>query len=156
MPLKAVHTRPQQADLNRLARLAGLDPYPPEAYRVSAHPHRMAWLLHPPRHHHGPVGFAVLQVVLPEAELLDMAIHPAWRSRGLGERMLRRVLARTAAQGATRCCLEVRAANTPARQLYRKLGFTPIGIRRGYYQNPPDDAWVMAADLPPAWIVVFP
>ena len=91
-------------------------------------------------------GFAVARQVAPdEYEILNMAVDPAVRRRGLGRTLLATLLALPGRI----LYLEVRASNTPARALYASAGFVESGVRRGYYPgpsqaaSPPEDAIVM-------------
>jgi len=74
-----------------------------------------------------------------EAEILTLAVDPEARRRGLASAILTRFLERSRG----RVFLEVRPSNAAARRLYAALGFTPAGLRRGYYQSPPEDALVL-------------
>jgi [ribosomal protein S18]-alanine N-acetyltransferase len=95
-------------------------------------------------------GFLVYWLVAGEAELLDVAIHPDLRRRGLGRALLRRLEDVARAQAVGRIILEVRRSNGAARQLYAALGFVENGVRRGYYQDNREDAilmeWLLAAE----------
>lgn len=97
----------------------------------------------------GMLGYAVLMPAVDEAELLDIAIDAKHQRRGVGGKMLEElaVLARRA--NMLRMVLEVRASNQPAIGLYRKSGFTDIGLRRDYYQsaNGREDAILMGRNL---------
>ncbi len=85
-------------------------------------------------------GFAVWQE-LPEggAELLNLAVHPRARRRGVGRALVE-------AAGSRRAWLEVRASNKGAIEFYRSLGFTICGRRRRYYRDPEEDAVLMARE----------
>ncbi|MEY2777773.1 MAG: hypothetical protein RLY30_1871 [Pseudomonadota bacterium] len=96
------------------------------------------------------VGHCVWMVIEDEAHLLNFTISPARQRRGLGQWMLKALLAEWGGAGLRRCLLEVRPSNTPALGLYRRNGFEQIGLRRGYYPNGPDgreDALVLARSL---------
>ncbi len=95
----------------------------------------------------GVVGFAVFWWVMDQAELANLAVENGYRGRGIGGALLDRVLAEAAAVGAGTIFLEVRVSNDDARRLYTGRGFTRISIRRGYYQNPKEDAWILARAL---------
>ena len=85
-------------------------------------------------------GFAVWMDAGPdEAEVLSIAVSPQLRLRGIASLLLRAVLDAAPAT----VFLEVRENNAPARALYRKFGFAEVGIRKGYYENPPEWAVVM-------------
>jgi len=89
------------------------------------------------------VGYAGMWVILDEAHVTNIAVHPDWRRRGLGERLLRELISRARARGATRVTLEVRKSNMVAQRLYTRLGFVPRGIRKGYYSDTGEDAIIM-------------
>lgn len=83
-----------------------------------------------------------------EAEILTMGTDPAYRRRGLARHLMRALLEEAAARGGREVFLEVRATDQGAQALYAGLGFTPIGVRRGYYQVTGTDAVVMRLRLP--------
>ena len=89
------------------------------------------------------VGYAILRRVGPEAELLNLAVHPARRRQGMGDALLAEVLRALDADGGDTVFLEVRASNIAAQTLYRRHGFLPVGRRRGYYSAPLEDAVLM-------------
>ena len=76
----------------------------------------------------------------------DIAVHPDWRGRGVGSRLLDRALSVLAAGGARRAKLEVRAGNREAQTLYRSFGFSPDHVVSGYYDDG-EDALLFVADL---------
>ena len=80
-------------------------------------------------------GFALVQVVGPEAELLTIAVRPEAQGQGLGAAILSDVLDLAATRGAEALFLEVDAENRPARQLYARVGFTQTGLRKNYYRH---------------------
>ena len=81
-----------------------------------------------------PAGFAMVRQVLDEVELLLIAVAPLARRRGVGQALLRGVIAEAESTGAARLHLEVRAGNDAAR-LYTDAGFAKVGERRGYYRG---------------------
>ncbi|MDI3257733.1 MAG: ribosomal protein S18-alanine N-acetyltransferase [Kyrpidia sp.] len=93
------------------------------------------------------VGYAGMWLILDEAHITNIAVDPDLRRQHIGETLLRYVMAYARSQGATRMTLEVRVSNTPAQNLYRKLGFVPKGVRRGYYTDNHEDALIMWAEL---------
>ncbi len=93
------------------------------------------------------VGYIIFWKVGEEVQVNNIAIHPDFRRRGLGESLLREVISWVKKEGAQFITLEVRPSNLAARALYQKLGFRTIGLRRFYYSNPVEDALVMILDL---------
>jgi [ribosomal protein S18]-alanine N-acetyltransferase len=81
------------------------------------------------------IGFILSRLVAGEAEILSIAIAPAWRGRGLARPLLDLHLRRLAGLGARVVFLEVGERNTPAGRLYQKAGFYEVGRRKGYYDG---------------------
>ena len=89
------------------------------------------------------LGYVGLMTVLDEGYLSNIAVSPEHRRQGIAETLLKALLVRARARKLSFVTLEVRAGNTPAQTLYRKLGFTEVGVRRGYYEHPREDAVLM-------------
>ena len=89
------------------------------------------------------LGYVGLMTVLDEGYLSNIAVSPEHRRQGIAEALLKALLMRARARKLAFVTLEVRAGNTPAQTLYRKLGFTEVGVRRGYYEHPREDAVLM-------------
>lgn len=87
------------------------------------------------------VGYAGCQIVLDEGYITNVAVSPAFRRRGVAERLLTELLER--ARELAFVTLEVRASNAAAVALYEKLGFARVGVRRGFYRQPTEDALLM-------------
>ena len=95
------------------------------------------------------VGYVGSQTVLDGSDMMNIAVDPAFRRKGLAEALINRLID-LLRQRKSRCLvLEVRASNAPAITLYGKLGFTEIGCRRNYYRNPKEDALILRKE----WIV---
>ena len=94
------------------------------------------------------VGHGGMHVVWEDAHVTNVAVLPDYRGRGIGEQLMRELMARAAARGAQRITLEVRARNTTAQNLYRKLGYVtrPGAVRKGYYTDTGEDAVIMWKD----------
>jgi ribosomal-protein-alanine N-acetyltransferase len=90
-----------------------------------------------------PAAFCASRLVLDELHVLDLAVHPGWRRRGLARFLLGLALRQAAKAGAQVALLEVRAGNAPALALYAGLGFRPVGRRPGYYREPVEDALLL-------------
>ena len=99
----------------------------------------------------GPVaGFALTRCVLDEEELLLLAVEPRWHRRGIGRRLLQRVIADADTRGIARLFLEMRDGNDAA-HLYAAAGFAQVGRRTGYYRRGsggPFDAITCAMSIP--------
>ncbi len=91
-------------------------------------------------------AYAGVWVVLEEGHITNVAVHPSFRGRGLGKRMMLSIMGRAKAHGAERVTLEVRASNDVAHELYTKLGFVDRGLRKGYYTDTKEDAIIMWKD----------
>ncbi|MCU7937267.1 MAG: ribosomal protein S18-alanine N-acetyltransferase [Candidatus Thiodiazotropha sp. (ex Dulcina madagascariensis)] len=96
------------------------------------------------------IGYGVMSVVIDESHILNLCIHPDWQRKGLGNKMVQRLLKIARQHGAETVFLEVRIGNRAALRLYEKLGFVQIGRRRNYYpaaDNKREDALVMSLEL---------
>lgn len=89
------------------------------------------------------VAYCAGWVIFDELHINNLAVHPDWRRRGIGSRLIEYALAEAAREGAVRATLEVRASNTAARQLYERAGFTQAGVRPRYYRDPEEDALIL-------------
>lgn len=92
------------------------------------------------------VGFAGLWLMVDEAHVTTIAMHPNFRRRGLGEFMLARLIDIAYEIGARWVTLEVRVTNYNAQNLYRKYGFREAGLRHRYYSDNQEDALIMWTD----------
>ena len=92
-------------------------------------------------------GFLCRWLVADECHVLNIAVHPEHRRHGVGFLLLNTTIAEAISRQAACVTLEVRRANLPARQLYRKLKFEERRLRRHYY-GPGEDAIVMELQLP--------
>ena len=95
----------------------------------------------------GVIGYSVLWCILDQGELANIAIAEGHRGRGLGAHLLGRMLDIGRERGLTAVYLEVRESNRAALGLYERFGFTQIGVRKRYYQEPREDALVMVVRL---------
>lgn len=93
------------------------------------------------------VGYGGMWLVLNEAHVTNVGVLPEYRGEGIGELIMRSLIAIARNRGAEKMTLEVRKSNYVAQNLYSKLGFEPRGIRRGYYVDNKEDAIIMWLDL---------
>ena len=84
--------------------------------------------------------------MVDEAHITTFAVHPAWRRQRIGERLLLAFLDIAIDRGAHEATLEVRLSNLPARRLYEKYGFRPVGLRPRYYSDDNEDALIMTTE----------
>jgi ribosomal-protein-alanine N-acetyltransferase len=89
------------------------------------------------------LGYAGFWLLLDEAHICTIAVHPQWRRRGLGELLLLSLLDRAVDLGAHRATLEVRVSNRAAQELYHKYAFEVVSRRRRYYSDNNEDAFIM-------------
>lgn len=82
------------------------------------------------------MGFALIRVIAPEAEVLTLAVDPTAQGQGLGHRLLHTAMALAGRHGAQTLFLEVAEDNIAARALYAGAGFTQTARRRAYYSRP--------------------
>lgn len=97
------------------------------------------------------VGFAAVWLVVDEAHVINVAVSPEHRRKGIGLGMMAHVLGEAQREGMACATLEVRASNESAIQLYEKLGFERVSVRRGYYPDNREDAVVMWLYHLPQW-----
>lgn len=95
------------------------------------------------------VGYAVVRTSGEEGEILNLAVLPGYRRKGIGRLLLEAVLGSLASAGTREVYLEVRETNAAAIELYQRYGFRPVGQRPHYYRNPPEHALVLRAALEP-------
>ncbi len=89
------------------------------------------------------VGYAGLWCIADEGHITNVAVHPGFRRRGIGEALVTVLLDHTEKNGVLNHTLEVRASNDAAISLYSKFGFQPAGLRKKYYEDNGEDAIIM-------------
>lgn len=92
------------------------------------------------------VGFGGAWVIMDEAHITTLAVHPQHRGHRIGERLLLALLEEGIRRRASRATLEVRQNNRAARRLYQKFGFYEAAVRKNYYTDNGENAIVMWAD----------
>ena len=93
------------------------------------------------------LGYVGSQAVLDEADMMNIAVSPEARRRGIAQGLVE-VLVAELKEKEVRCLtLEARASNDPAITLYHKLGFTQVGRRPNYYRNPKEDALILRKEF---------
>jgi len=89
------------------------------------------------------VGYAGMWMIMDEAHITNVAVHPQYRGRRIGLKLMEGLMEWAALRGVDRMTLEVRPSNIAARNLYEGLGFIECGRRKGYYSDNNEDAIVM-------------
>ena len=92
-------------------------------------------------------GYIGMYLAVDEGEITNVAVDPACRRRGIGEGLLTEMKKRATDHKIARIVLEVRVSNEGAIRLYEKQGFSSVGIRRGFYEFPREDARIMVCAL---------
>ena len=88
------------------------------------------------------VGYAGLWNMCQSADIMNVGVSPDFRRQGIAERMIAELEKFCRNSGIFEINLEVRVSNAPARQLYKKMGFCEIGIRKGYYDGKEDGVFM--------------
>ena len=131
-----------EADLVAVAALEGrcfADPWSMESFRAFAG--SVAFVAEDQA---DLLGYVFAHFAADVAEILNVAVAPEARRRGIGTRLVEHACAVLVRQGVETVFLEVRESNVAAQTLYRELGFSLVGRRRAYYRHPLEDALVLA------------
>ena len=120
-------------------------PWPPEAYRNDLETNRLAQYL-VARVGDEVAAYGGMWLMVDEGHIITFAVHPDWRRQRIGERLLIAFLDLALERGAHEATLEVRLSNLPARRLYEKYGFRPVGLRPRYYSDNGEDALIMTTE----------
>jgi [ribosomal protein S18]-alanine N-acetyltransferase len=131
--------------VQQIERASFTTPWPPQAYRQELETNRLAHYLV------AVIGDTVVAyggiwLMVDEAHITTFAVHPAYRRRRIGERLLLSMLDLSVQRQAREATLEVRLSNLAARRLYEKYGFRPVGIRPRYYSDNQEDALIMTTE----------
>ena len=94
------------------------------------------------------VAYAGLWLVVDQGHIINVAVHPAFRRRGIGKKLIGEMLRLTGPEGITSYTLEVRLSNTAALALYQGFDFYVAGMRKKYYEDPEEDALILWRDAP--------
>lgn len=89
------------------------------------------------------IGYVGSQTVLGETDMMNIAVHPDYRKKGIGSALIVGLIGALEKKGSHSLMLEVRASNASAISVYHKLGFVEVGLRRNYYRNPKEDALIL-------------
>ncbi len=137
------------ADVAALERECFPDPWSPDSFlaEVERRPD-VGWPV-VVREGAGLIGYAVVWFIVDEIHIGNIAVSPRHQGKGVGRWLLERILAEGRRRGMVFATLEVRPSNRAALCLYERFGFRKIAVRRRYYRNNDEDAWVLAIALDP-------
>ena len=121
-------------------------PWPDYAFRQELQTNRLAHYL-VVRSGRETVAYGGLWLMVDEAHITTFAVLPEWRRRGIGGRLMVGLMDVALVLNARVMTLEVRLSNRPARDLYARFGFKPVGVRPRYYSDNGEDALIMTTDV---------
>lgn len=132
-----------------LDRLSFTLPWPESAFRYELleNPHSLLWVAEASGPEARIAGVVVVWLILDEAHIATIAVHPDNRRKGIGARLLAEALKGAILNGSLNATLEVRAQNAGAQSLYRRFHFEIVGRRPRYYRDNNEDALLMTVDL---------
>jgi ribosomal-protein-alanine N-acetyltransferase len=94
-------------------------------------------------HQEQVIGYMVYELHRSRLHLLNLAVAPSWRRRGVGGQMVRKLAAKLSPLRRSRILLEVRETNLPAQLFFRTLGFKATSLLRDFYDDTTEDAYLM-------------
>ena len=89
------------------------------------------------------IGYVGSQTVIGETDMMNIAVHPDHRRKGIGTALILELIDALKTLGSHSLMLEVRCSNCSAISVYKNLGFLEVGRRKNYYRNPKEDALIM-------------
>ena len=89
------------------------------------------------------VGFMIYELHKTRIHVLNFAVAPGYRRRSVGSQMVAKLVGKLSSQRRSRIVLEVRETNLPAQLFFRENGFRAISVMRAYYEDTPEDAYLM-------------
>ena len=95
------------------------------------------------------VGYIISKITYPETHILNLTVKKNFRKKGIGKALIELIISNARLRNSENIILEVRATNTDAQSLYKKLDFEVIGTRKDYYEskNDREDAYVLNLNL---------
>lgn len=91
-------------------------------------------------------GYVGSQTVLDETDMMNIAVHPDFRRKGIAAALIAELVRLLKERGSRILRLEVRESNAPAIALYETMGFTQLGLRKNYYRNPKENALILGKE----------
>ena len=146
----------RQMTLDDVSRVRAIDalsftmPWSERSYRfeLTENPNSSDWVAEviQPDDTREVIGILIIWIIVDEAHVATLAIHPDYRKRGIGQRLLAHGLLMAHERGAVLAYLEVRRSNLGAQSMYHHFGFTIVGERKRYYQDNQEDALLMTLE----------
>jgi ribosomal-protein-alanine N-acetyltransferase len=134
------------ADVHRVEAQSFPMPWPDYAFRQELQTNRLAHYL-VVRAGTETVAYGGLWLLVDEAHITTFAVLPEWRRRGIGGRLMVALMDLALELNSRVMTLEVRLSNRPARDLYARFGFKPVGVRPRYYSDNGEDALIMTTGI---------
>jgi ribosomal-protein-alanine N-acetyltransferase len=94
-------------------------------------------------HNERVVGFMIYELHKSRLHILNFAVHENFRRRGVGRQMVKKLSGKLSPQRRSRIMLEIRETNLPAQLFFRSLGFRAVSVLREFYEDTPEDAYLM-------------
>lgn len=141
VPMRREHV----AQVAELERICFSDPWPEEILARELDNPLSLWLV--AMQNTTVMGYIGSQSVIDAADMMNLAVRPQLRRRGIGNRLVAALELMLLDKGVASLCLEVRASNVPAIGLYQSLGFVQVGRRPRYYFHPAEDALILKKGL---------
>ena len=129
----------------QLEKVCFSDPWSEKSIASEVHNPLSYWLV--AEENGNVVGYVGSQSVLDAADMMNLAVAPEFRKKGIGRKLVNALAKHLQANGVIALLLEVRVSNEAAISLYTNLGFVQVGRRPRYYRNPPEDALILRKEL---------
>lgn len=134
-------------DVSALDQLSFSLPWPESSFRFELEENKVSrcWVAEVQEVEGKPkiAGMIVIWLIVDEAHVATLAVHPDFRRRGIARQLLAHTLIDAYHAGASRSFLEVRSGNLAAQRLYQQFGYEEIGVRPRYYKDNHEDAVMM-------------
>ena len=89
------------------------------------------------------VGFMIYELHKTRLHVLNLAVHPDFRRRGIGTQMAEKLISKLSQERRSRILLEIRETNLPAQLFFRQIGFRAVSVLRDFYEDTTEDAYLM-------------
>jgi [ribosomal protein S18]-alanine N-acetyltransferase len=94
-------------------------------------------------HNERVLGFMIYELHKNRLHILNFAVHDQYRRRGVGSQMVKKLVSKLSRERRNRILLEIRETNLPAQLFFRDLGFRAVSVLRSFYEDTPEDAYLM-------------